>query len=129
MTVSADISGFSLRGQSYPNHGLVLRDLIGESVSDPDNRLHCVSDLSDCCSSGAMDKFRGNFYFPDGATVQTFDSITDGYYRNRGSDRIFLNRRVGTIEGLFQCRITSQSSPTTPEEYYIGVYNTGSGEY
>ena len=126
-TVSTDVSGFSLRGQPYPNHGLVLRDLIGESDGDPDDRLHCISDLPDCCSPGTTS--RGEFHFPDGSKVQIniIHPYYRGYYRNRGSDRIFLNRRMGITEGLFQCQIRTQSSPITPKEYYIGVYTTGSG--
>ena len=130
-SVFISISGFSLRGKPYPNHGLVLRDLIGENDGDPDNRLHCISDLADCCSPGTM--FRGEFYYPDGSKVQS--SINDPYYgiyyRSRGSDRIFLNRHnvMGVIikEGLFRCQIRSLSSPITPEDYYIGVYTTASG--
>ena len=116
--------GFSLHGQSYPNHGLVLRDDIGENISNLDNRLHCVSDLNNCCSTGE----RGEFKFPDGTLVPVLGDIRNGYFRNRGTDRIFLNRRGGTIEGLFQCSIRTQSSPSSLQELYIGVYDADSGE-
>ena len=132
ITCLTDIPGFSLRGQSYPNHGLVLIDDIGETDStdrDPDNGLHCVSDLSTCCSAGSA--FRGDFDFPNGTEVPV--SVTmmmmNVYYRNREADRIFLNRRPGgTTQGLFWCRIvTSQTSTTSPAELYIGVYSADSG--
>ena len=118
--------GFSLQGQSYPNHGLVLIDEIGETDSIDDNGLSCVSDLTDCCSEG----LRGEFDFPDGSTVPILGNIRNGYYRTRSSDRIDLNRRPdGTAQGLFQCRIRTVASPDAYEEFYIGVYNKNSGEF
>ena len=78
--------GFSLGGQSYPNHGLVLREDIGEidtSDLDPNNGLNCIS-FSGCCDSG----LRGEFYFP-GSTIQVpvMGNVgSNGYYRNRAAD-------------------------------------------
>ena len=56
--------------------------------------------------------------------------LTDGYYRNRAADRIFLNRQsTATIQGLFRCRIvTSQTSAVSPAQLYIGVYDANSGK-
>ena len=117
--------GFSLRGQAYPNHGLVLIDEIGVTDSTDDNSLSCVSDLTDCCLSG----LRGEFDFPDGSVVPTLGDIRHGYYRTRSTDRIALNRRPeGTAQGLFQCRIRTTTSPDAYEELYIGVYDENSGE-
>ena len=126
--VHIDIPGFSLRGQSYPNHGLVLIDDIGETDMtdlDPNNGLNCVSDLTNCCSSGD----RGEFDFPDGSVVPRLDGIRNGYYRTRAADRNILNRQDGTVEGLFQCRIRTQASPSLLQEFYIGVYDENSGTY
>ena len=110
-----DNIGFSLRGQTYPNHGLMLIDEIGETDMtdlDPNNGLNCISD------------------FPDGSTVPTLRSIRNGYYRNRAADSIFLNRQAdGTSQGIFRCRVRSQSSQSAYEELYIGVYDERSGEY
>ena len=74
-----DVPGFSLGGQSHPNHCLVLISDIGANDSDPDNQLHCVSDLSTCCSLGK--NFRGEFDFPDGSVVPVMAFATQGYYR------------------------------------------------
>ena len=118
-------AGFSLRGQSYPNHGLVLIDQIGVTDSTDDNGLSCESDLTDCCSSG----LRGEFDFPDGSTVPRLGDIRNGYYRTRSTDRITLNRQAdGTAQGLFQCRIRTVASQAAYEEFYIGVYDENSGE-
>ena len=91
---------------------------------DPNNGLNCVSDLTDCCSSG----LRGEFDFPDESTVPTLGSIRNGYYRTRAADRNILNRRQeGTVQGLFQCRIRTQASTMAYQEVYIGVYDEDSG--
>ena len=91
---------------------------------DPNNGLNCISDLTDCCSSG----LRGEFDFPDGSMVPTLGSIRNGYYRKRAVDRIILNRRTeGTLQGLFQCRIRTQASQSDYQEFYIGVYDENSG--
>ena len=128
------LSGFSLRGQSYPNHGLVLRDDIGETDNtdlDPNNGLHCIS-FSGCCNKSVPLSQRGEFVFPGGATqVPTMGSVgTTGYYRNRGNDQIFLNRlSTGTIQGIFECQIRTQSTQTMYDSFYIGVYDADSGKH
>ena len=61
--------------------------------------------------------------------VPVLDTIgASGYYRNRRSDRIFLNRRGGTTQGIFQCQIRTESTQTILQTFYIGVYDAGSGE-
>ena len=123
-------SGFSLRGQSYPNHGLVLIDDIGETDETRDRGLNCLSDLTDCCSSANAQDDRGEFDFPDGSTVPFLGNIRNGYYRIRSTTQITLNRRPeGTAQGLFQCRIRTVASPDAYEEFYIGVYDENSGEF
>ena len=94
---------------------------------DPNNGLNCISDLTTCCSSG--ETLRGEFDFPDGSTVPTLGSIRNGYYRNRADDRNILNRQAdGTAQGIFRCRIRTQTSQSAYEEFYIGVYDESSGE-
>ncbi len=131
MMINVITSGFSLRGQSYPSHGLALIDEIGETnETSGDGSLNCVSELTDCCSSRNAADDRGEFDFPDGSTVPTAGDIRNGYYRNREMDRIFLNRRPeGITQGLFQCRIRTTASPSEYEEFYIGVYDENSGKY
>ena len=124
--LSLDTPGFTLRDQSYPNHGLVQINEIGETNGTHSNGLNCVSDLPDCCISGMSP--RGEFDFPDGSAVPIMGAIRNGYYRTRGDDRIVLNRRSeGMVQGLFQCRIRTQTSQTEYEEFYIGVYDENSG--
>ena len=117
------VPGFSLRGVSYPNHGLVLLSEVGEGA---DNSLECVSDDTACCSTTSS--FRGEYYFPDMTQVPIAGLIGDGgYFRGRTNDRIRLNRRGGTTTGLFRCQIRTQSN-ANGENLYIGVYDESSGE-
>ena len=119
-----------MRGQSYPNHGVVLIDDIGETDTtdlDPNNGLNCVSNFSDCCTSGDR-SLRGEFEFPDASVVPVEGNILNGYYRNRAAGRNILNRRSGTVQGIFQCQIRTQVSPDSLHEFYIGVYDKNSGE-
>ena len=130
------VPGFSLRGRSYPNHGLVLRDDIGETVitnmvRDPDSGLHCISDFSPCCDSSVAREQRGEFLFPDGTTQVPIESGASfsGYYRTRAADRIFLNRlSFGTVQGIFQCQIRNEPTQTSFDLFYIGVYDADSGK-
>ena len=113
----------------YPNHGLVLREDIGETSDN--NGLHCVS-FSGCCVSLVPASQRGEFYFP-GSTNQVpiLSNIgSGGYYRNRAADRNILNRQSpdGTTTGIFECRIRTDSSQTEYQIFYIGVYDAGAGK-
>ena len=125
-------AGFSLRGQSYPNHGLVTREEIGETDNsdlDPNDGLNCIG-FGTCCVSSAPSDQRGDLVLPGGTTsVPILSNIgLVGYFRSRGSDRIFLNRRGhGTTQGVFQCLIRTDSSQTTYDTFYIGVYDANSG--
>jgi hypothetical protein len=122
--------GFSLRSQSYPNHGLVLIDDIGVTDETGNRGLNCLSELTDCCSSENAVNERGEFDFPDGSTVRILGNIRNGYYRIRSTTNITLNRLPeGTALGLFQCRIRTTASLNEYEEFYIGVYDENSGEY
>ena len=123
--ISIDTPGFFLRGQSYPNHGLVLINDTGETNETHSNGLNCVSDLADCCSSG----LRGEFDFPDGSRVPIMVYARNGYYRTRAPDHNILNHQAnGTVQGLFQCLIRTQTSQTEYQVFYIGVYDENSGE-
>ena len=123
-----------MKGQSYPNHGLVLRDDIGETDNidlNPNNALHCISFPGCCDNTSVASSQRGEFVFPGGTTpVPTLGRVGDtGYYRNRQGDRVLLNRQpTGTIQGIFECRIRTESTQTTYDLFYIGVYDVDSGK-
>ena len=110
-----------LRNKAYRNHGLVLIDDIGTSCSL--SSLNCISDNKTCCSLARS----GEYDFPNGSAVPVRDNIRDGYYRNRGIDRVSLHRINGTVQGIFRCRITTLSSPGELRDVYIGIYDANSG--
>ena len=107
---------------SYPNHGLVLLDEVGEGAA----ALNCVSDDAMCCDVGST--FPGNYFFPNSSVVPSQSSVGDGpgYYRDRAADRVRLNRVDSTTSGLFRCQI--QTVANAMEDLYIGVYGTNAGE-
>ena len=96
---------------------------------NPDSRLHCIG-FDGCCVSPVPSSQRGEYVIPGTTTnVPTLDNIgAAGYYRNRRNDRIFLNRRGGTTQGIFQCQIRTEPTQTMLQTFYIGVYDAGSGE-
>ena len=127
------LTGFSLRGQTYPNHGLVLREDIGDTNLDVNSNvgLGCVS-FEGCCTSSVPLEQRGEFYFP-GSTIVVSNRGgigVSGYYRNRDTNRMILNRQSpdGTATGIFECRIRTDSSLTEYQIFYIGVYDAGAGK-
>ena len=127
-----NIPGFSLRGQTYPNHGLVLREDIGETDTsdlDPNNGLHCIA-FTGCCTN--TDSLKGEFFFPGSTNPVPIlrDIGSGGYYRNRRTDRNILNRQSpdGTTTGIFECRIRTDMSLMEYQIFYIGVYDAGAGE-
>ena len=92
---------------TYPDGSTVLRTDIGEG----DAGLHCTTDSTTCCRNNMAGETRaGDFFFPNGDQVRPSGSITNGYYRNRDSQLIRLNRQdSGVITGQFRCNIPSAS--------------------
>ena len=95
---------FELNGQKYPNNSVVTISAIGEN----DNALVCKTDKTECC--GTLPNRFGQFYYPNTAQVP-INRAGDGFYRNRGSQMIRLNRRPGTVgpTGLYSCEIPDSS--------------------
>ena len=101
-SVETPMLGFYLNGTTYPNDSTVLRTDIGEGNA----ALQCTTDNTTCCSNTPPEKRAGEFYFPNGSAVPIQGTATFGYYRNRGSQLIRLNRRPNSVQtGQFQCEI------------------------
>ena len=80
----------------------MLRTDIGES----DAALQCTTDSTTCCSNIPSERRAGEFYFPSGSVVPIRAAATNGYYRDRGSQLIRLNRQpTGVMTGQFHCEI------------------------
>ena len=106
-TQAADTLGFYLNGVAYPDGSTVLRTDIGED----DAALQCITDSTTCCRNNIGGEVRaGEFFFPGGIQVPLFVNAIDGYFRNRDSQLIRLNRQTsGVITGQFRCNIPSAS--------------------
>ena len=103
---TAETLGFYLNGIAYPNGSTVLRTDIGED----DDALQCTTNSNTCCSNAMGEMRAGEFYFPNGDRVMLLGLITNGYYRDRLSRHIRLNRQsAGTITGQFRCVIPNVS--------------------
>ena len=91
---------FELNSKVYLNNSIVSITEIGEG----ENALVCKTDLEACCKT-IPNRF-GEFYYPNGAQVP-IARVQQGFYRNRDSQLIRLNRREGTSSptGKYRCEI------------------------
>ena len=113
---TAGTLGFYLRGTAYASGSTVLRTDIGEG----DDALQCTTDSAACCTHFSGEMRAGEFYFPNGDTVMVLGTITNGYYRTRGTRHIRLNRQsTGTITGQFRCEIPDASG--TVVDLFINI--------
>ena len=119
--ISAGTLGFYLNGVAHPNGSTVLRTDIGEG----DAALQCTTDSTTCCTDDPSQTRAGEFYFPDNQMVPILGSVTNGYYRNRSSQSIHLNRQSGgTVTGQFRCEIPTADGTTVNLFINIGTYRT-----
>lgn len=99
----------------------MLRTDIGEG----DVALQCTTDSTTCCSNIAPEMRAGEFVFPDGQSLVPIRVATGvlGYYRDRGSQFIRLNRLPNaTLTGRFGCVIPDASGTNTSLFVNVGRY-------
>ena len=98
----------------------MLRTDIGEG----DAALQCTTNSTACCTNNFPEMRGGDYYYPDGGgVVPTQGGATNGYYRDRQSGHIRLNRQnTGTINGQFRCEIPSASGVMMTLYINIGEY-------
>lgn len=91
-------------GDVYSNNS----ELRLASIGEDDNALICKTDKEDCCDVPPQ-RF-GEFYYPNGVQVQ-INRFRHGFYRTRGYQEIYLNKRVGinSPAGVFRCEIPDSS--------------------
>ena len=97
-----------LQGKVYSNSS--ISNIIINDIEEEPNSLICFTDLVDCCRSSQSlnGSALGNWFYPNGSTVGIkSDNTSEGFYRNRGSSRVRLNRRENTTSplGLFCCKV------------------------
>ena len=102
MRINADHTDihFELNGVILTNNSAVDLNDIGEG----DRALLCKTNLPNCCRT-LPNRF-GEFFYPSGLQVPIRAS-DEGFYRDRGEQRIRLNRReeVTSPTGRFRCAI------------------------
>ena len=97
-----------------------------EDIGEDDNALFCITNLTACC----RDEVLGKWLFPNGTKVPNeCVNATSGlkwdFYRDREKMMVFLHRRRGGVEGIFQCEIPDLMNVT--QIIYIGVYSASTG--
>ena len=112
--------GFYLNGVAYPDGSTVLRTDIGIDAA----ALQCTTDSTTCCTNIPPETRDGEFYFPgDGGMVPNEGGATNGYYRNRQSGHIRLNRQnTGNITGQFLCEVPNANGTMVTLFINIGEY-------
>ena len=110
----------SLRGQSIANNSYVDVDDIGED----ENALLCHTNKIDCCR---YPNRAGEWYFPNGTRVGIVGGSSDDFYRDRGTQIVRLNHRIGsfTARGLFRCEVLDASGTNRRIYVNIGKYFHG----
>ena len=91
---------FELNGETLTNNSAVDLNDIGEG----EGALLCKTNHPNCC--GTRPNRFGQFFYPNGRQVPIRVQNED-FYRNRGEQRIRLNRKEGVISpiGEFRCEI------------------------
>ena len=95
---------FELRGEIYTNNSVI--DIA--DVGTGESALLCKTDSASCC--GTPPNRVGEFYYPNGVQVP-IRIAGQGFYRDRRTQRIRLNRRQGINDptGVYSCEIPDAS--------------------
>ena len=95
---------FELRGETYTNNSVI--DIA--DVGTGESTLLCKTDSESCCETPP--NRAGEFYYPNGVQVP-IRSAEQGFYRDRRTQRMRLNRRQRTNVpiGVYSCEIPDAS--------------------
>ena len=106
---------FIHKGQSYANNS----NLSLTSIGKDQDALICKTDKEDCCATPPNRV--GEFYYPGGVQVP-IRKLGGAFYRTRGNQEIYLNRRAGfnSPSGVFRCDIPNSSGMM--QTIYITLY-------
>ena len=94
-----------LNGQTIASGDDVVITDIGER-DGAGNPVICMTDVVKCCNESG--ERQGEWAYPNKSVVGR-PKENQGFYRNRGQQQIFLNRRNNTIEplGLYCCEVNT----------------------
>ena len=115
----------NLNDDIIPNHGYVVISDIG---STDDTALICHTNrpatLNNSADSG------GNWFAPNGMTIDFGGTSVPGLRRNRGPMMVRLLRNTAIdppSEGIYHCLV--EDDTLTEQTVYVGLYNSGGGIY
>ena len=113
-------------GRTLTSHAYVNIINVGRNGSSLSNTLLCVTNLVGCCSSD-YGPYRGNWYFPNGASVQPFRS--DSYFYSLHANQTIYVFRLGAwppyASGIYHCGIPDEANRY--KTLYVGLYNDYEG--
>ena len=116
-------------GPALSNHSYVDLTTVGVDAS---NRLQCHTDLDSCCSS-AQGPDRGDWFFPNGSTLQFSDSGDNihQFYSTEGQQVHLRHRNNGVANGIYQCAIETNAVNNEDGRgiVYVGLYASGGEIY
>ena len=123
-----------LNDQVIPNHGLVFYSDIGRTA---ETSLRCVTRRMDCCSGGTgqdSDEEIAEWFNTRGQYYNSGNPVFIRSRRGEGEEFGYVNlRRKNYLnnEGIYHCIIPKSGSDSFPaiSTFYVGIYNTGGGEY
>ena len=127
----------SFMSQTLANHSYVDLSLVGRpDVPDGGEDVHCVTDLSTCCT-GIDGAHRGDWYFPAGTRLPFAASNVDTY-ETREAQRVDIRRRIidaTTPTGIYRCDISTNAVHddtdilVRDEPVYVGLYTASGGNH
>ena len=125
--VAAPTSGlyFTLNGMVYLPGNTVLITTIGDSETDPDSSLVCVtSNVNTECCRGIDGGNVGEWHFPGGAKVPRNSAAppSTNFTRSGFTRQVRLNRRNSAMSpnGTYECRVPDGDGMNTAAQITVG---------
>ena len=116
-------------GENLPDHSYIDLTLVGEvKAAGIMDIVRCKTDLVRCCG-GEQGDHLGDWYFPNGTSVEGPENGTD-IYRRRGKQRVNLLRRNYAMSpsGIYRCDIPTnalRTETTARDSIYVGLFASG----
>ena len=126
LPVAAPTSGlyFTLNGTVYLPGDTELITTIGDSRTDPNSSLVCVtSNVNTQCCRGSDGGNVGDWYFPNGTIVPRRISAPSANFTRSGfTHQVQLNRRNNAMSptGIYECRVPDVEGINTAAQITVG---------
>ena len=102
--------------------------VISDIGSTDDTALICHTNCPGTSDSNSNTNSRGDWYAPDGMTVDAGGIAVPGFRRSRSPMMVRLLRNTATdppSEGIYHCLV--EDDTLTQQTVYVGLYNSGGG--